>query len=139
MEDWWSEETKERFAARQRCFVDEYDGYGFASLDRVPDYKGRTTVDGNRTLGENIADNGGLREAYRADRDHVDRNNGGDDEMGLPALGQYSADQLFFMSYATMYCESKTVSRLARQLLTDVHPPHIARVTGVLRGANSIA
>ena len=43
--------------------------------------------------------------------------------------------QLFFMSYATMYCESKTVSALARQLLADVHPPHVARVTGVLREA----
>ena len=43
--------------------------------------------------------------------------------------------QLFFMSYATMYCESKTVSALAKQLLADVHPPHVARVTGVLREA----
>ena len=68
MEDWWSEETKNQFAARQKCFVDEYDGYGFASFDGVPDYEGRTTVDGARTLGENIADNGGLREAHRAYR-----------------------------------------------------------------------
>ena len=48
MEDWWSEETKKRFAARQKCFVDEYDGYGFRSFDRVPEYEGRTTVDGTR-------------------------------------------------------------------------------------------
>ena len=47
--------------------------------------------------------------------------------------------KLFFMSYATMYCESKTVRRLARQLLTDVHPPHIARVTGVLRNMPEFA
>ena len=48
MKDWWSEETREQFGARQKCFVDEYDGYGFRSLDNIPGYEGRKTVDGNR-------------------------------------------------------------------------------------------
>ena len=72
-EEWWTNETRSRFEERQQCFVDEYSGYGFRAFGAVPDYEGRTTVDGEKTLGENIADNGGLREAYRAYRDHEDR------------------------------------------------------------------
>ncbi len=49
------------------------------------------------TVGENIADNGGLREAYRALEKHVQRH--GQLER-LPYISQYSPQQLFFLSYA---------------------------------------
>lgn len=56
-------------------------------------------IDGELTLGENIADNGGLREAFMAYRLYV--NEHGKEEM-LPGFEDYTHEQLFFMSYGNV-------------------------------------
>ena len=53
--NWWSNQTRKEFQKKQKCFIDEYDGYTFKIFDKIPNYKGPKGVDGTRTLGENIA------------------------------------------------------------------------------------
>lgn len=56
-------------------------------------------INGEISLGENIADNGGLREAFHAYKLYVKRNG---KEQRLPGLEKYTNDQLFFMSYGNV-------------------------------------
>ncbi len=53
--NWWSKETRSRFEAKQDCFREQYSAFSFPVLDLIPDYEGPTHVNGNLTLGENIA------------------------------------------------------------------------------------
>lgn len=60
-------------------------------------------VNGVLTLGENLADNGGLRAAYRAYRAQVARR-GGEEEPRLPGFEHLTPDQLFFLGFANVSC-----------------------------------
>ena len=53
-------------------------------------------------------------------------------EQRLPGLTEYSTDQLFFMSFANMWCETKSIGALAGQLQGDVHSPGPVRVKAVV-------
>lgn len=75
--------------------------------------------------GENIADNGGLREAFLAYQKYIDRNG---EEPRLPGLDQYSPQQIFFLSNANIWCGSITKEGLLNQVLTDPHSPGKFRV-----------
>ena len=78
-----------------------------------------------------IKDNGGIREAWGAYKKHLAKT-GGNEQHRLPGLGNFSADQLFFMSYGNLWCESKTIEALAGQLISDAHSPAAVRVRAVL-------
>jgi membrane metallo-endopeptidase-like protein 1 len=56
-------------------------------------------VDGQHTLAENIADNGGIREAYRAYQRYKERHN---PEKALPGMEDFSHDQLLFLAFANV-------------------------------------
>ena len=85
-------------------------------------------IDGLLTLGENIADNGGVREAFRAYQLYV--KNGGKDPL-LPGFEHYTHEQLFFISYGNIWCESHTQAA-AKAYLDDSHCPGKFRLKGVL-------
>jgi predicted metalloendopeptidase len=93
-------------------------------------------VNGVTTQGENIADNGGLREAYRAYNFYVAANGA---EPQLPGLEQFTADQIFFLSYANLWCGVETPERLEEQILTDPHSPSRFRVIGPLSNNEDFA
>ena len=60
-------------------------------------------LNGVNTLGENIADNGGVRESFRAYQNYIINQNGGKPEPKLPGLQEYTNEQLFFISFAQVY------------------------------------
>lgn len=91
LKNWWSEETKTNFNERAKCFVDQYGSIH----DDVADMN----LNGKNTQGENIADNGGLHEAYEAYL-HV-KSSSPDTNLPLPELN-YTPEQLFFISYANV-------------------------------------
>ena len=62
-------------------------------LSQIPGYDGPTGVNGVQTLGENIADNGGLREAFIAYRKYLSKIES-HEESSLPGLGSFSNDQV---------------------------------------------
>jgi len=118
---WWSEETLAQYTEKAKCIEDQYNAYTPPEVD--------LHVNGLLTLGENIADNGGLRESYGAYKKFVEENGV---EGRLPGLEQYDPEQLFFMGYANIWCEAITDEGLTNQLLTDPHSPARFRVRGPL-------
>lgn len=117
LRDWWTMADSKAFDERAACLVNEYGG--FTIIDNIK-------INGKLTLGENTADNGGVRLAYRALLDHL----GGKEPA--PRDG-FSASQRFFLGFAQVWCESRRpeFSRLRAQ--TDPHSPGDFRVNGVLR------
>lgn len=121
---WWSTETNAKFQERAECFVDQYSSFTVPELNK--------TVNGQLTLRENIADNGGIREAYRAFKRLKARRGLDVFSPRLPGLELYSPDQLFFIGYATMWCRAETLAGLNTLLNSDPHSPNRFRVIGSL-------
>ena len=112
---WWSDEDRTEFERRAEVLVDQYSEY-----EVVEDQK----LNGRLTLGENIADLGGLKIAYDAFVSSLDA-----DEN---EIGGFSPQQRFFLSYATIWRTNYT-EQYARMLANvDVHSPSRARVNGPL-------
>lgn len=116
LKQWWTEATVHEYERRVQCIVEQYSQYSVSELgDNFTvshcirySLHGTTVcaqavmcmifqVNGINTQGENIADNGGLREAFRAYLKYQDRI---PDEQLLPGLTQYSPEQLFFLGFA---------------------------------------
>ncbi|XP_073945970.1 M13 family metallopeptidase neprilysin 5 [Choristoneura fumiferana] len=118
---WWSNATVTAFVNMTQCFVDQYNEYYIPELDEH--------VDGKKTLGENIADNGGVREALAALKQHL-RKHG--PEQKLPGFEHMSAEQLFFLSYGNLWCGVSTKDSLEAEL-SDEHSPQALRARGALQ------
>ncbi|XP_044749449.1 neprilysin-like isoform X2 [Coccinella septempunctata] len=114
---WWSNETIETFEMKTECFIEQYDNLTIPGVDGV--------VSGKRTLGENIADNGGLNNALIAYKNYRKRSGY---ELKLPGFDNYTHNQLFFIAFASIWCESAVASDIETQLETDVHCPNSVRV-----------
>lgn len=124
LKEWWSPSTSASFAEKSQCMIDQYNSYNFslANPDTI------MHVNGKNTLGENIADNGGIRQAYKAYFNNRNVFNAGRN-LTLPGLENFSEEQLFFISFAQMWCSSNTNSYLRSQLMNDEHSPTSVRVT----------
>lgn len=120
--DWWDIETKKRFTERTKCIVDQYSSY------EVPGTG--LHINGLLTQGENIADNGGVKEAYKAYKRYLEKL--GHEEKRLPGLEEYTNEQIFFLSYAQTWCGQTRPEAQTRQILTDPHSPLRFRVNGVV-------
>lgn len=81
-------------------------------------------LNGINTQGENIADNGGIKEAYLAYDRWVSRNS---DEQFLPGVN-YTGRQLFWVSAATIWCSKTRNEELEQMIVTDEHVPDKYRV-----------
>lgn len=86
----WTDEATEEFQTRAQCMVEQYGEVRDEQIDEL--------LDGKQTLMENIADNGGLKEAYAAFQLNLKRNTE-DSNQVLPGLN-FTAEQLFFVSHA---------------------------------------
>ncbi|XP_071805577.1 endothelin-converting enzyme 2-like isoform X1 [Asterias amurensis] len=125
LKQWWNNDTIERFENQIKCMVDQYSEYEVNGA----------YIDGKMTLGENIADNGGLKSAYRAYEDWIKEHG---PEKPLPALG-LSHKQLFFVGFAQVWCSSKTPKEAQIDLITDNHSPAKYRVIGTLSNSEDFA
>lgn len=85
-------------------------------------------LNGEATQGENIADNGGAKEAYYAYKKWVQRYG---PENGLPDL-KYNQQQLFWISYAQSWCAVYQDDSIKDQILAEDHAPNEFRVNGVV-------
>jgi len=116
LRNWWTAKDREQFDKLEACFVNEYDG--FIAVDDLH-------VRGKLTLGENTADNGGLRIAHMALLDVLATT------PEKPTDG-YTPDQRFFVGWAQVWCESDR-PEFARMLAqVNEHSPGKYRVNGVV-------
>lgn len=92
-------------------------------------------MNGITTQGENIADNGGIKEAYVAYNTWV-KNHG--IEKPLPNL-KYTPNQLFWISAANVWCSKERDEMLKLQLLSDPHSPSRFRIIGPFSNAESFS
>ncbi|KAL2008312.1 hypothetical protein VTN00DRAFT_8294 [Thermoascus crustaceus] len=124
--NWWDNKTVEAFEQRAQCFVDQYSNFTVPGPDDKPLH-----VNGRLTLGENIADAGGLTAAFHAWKKRDDASS---DPM-LPGLSDFTKEQLFFVSYASWWCSKTTKEAAIRAIYNDPHAPKPARIIGTM--ANS--
>ena len=125
LREWWSTSSVENFRERQKCFQDQYSSYKFYG----------NQVNGVLTLGENIADNGGLMTAYEAYRSFVE---GKGRQPSLPGL-KYSPDQIFFVAQAQFYCSIYNPATVAETMQTREHSPDPYRVIGPLSNSKEFS
>jgi putative endopeptidase len=115
LRDWWTAEDGKEFERRASCVADQYSGYA------VGDIK----LNGRLTLGENVADLGGLRIAYLALAEAPRSQPGA-------AVDGFTPEQRFFLSFAQSRCENTTPEMARLVVLTDTHAPDRYRVNGVV-------
>lgn len=124
--DWWSKSTVEAFKEKAECFVSQYGNYTVPGPDDKPLH-----VNGRLTLGENIADAGGLSASFQAwKRRAAEKPN-----KDLPGLEHFTHDQLFFVTYSNWWCGKSRKDTAINRIYTDPHAPKWARILGTM--ANS--
>ena len=116
LRDWWTPADANAFNDKVACFDQEY-----SSFTPVDD----THLNGKLTLGENTADNGGLRLALMALEDSIANNR--------KPIDGFTPEQRYFLSFAQIWCESQTPEVLRLRAQTDPHSPGRFRVNGVVR------
>ena len=114
LNNWWTKEDREKFEARTKLLIDQYDHY--VVLDSLH-------VRGEATLGENIADLGGIQLGYAAFKKTAQ---GKSNET----LNGLTADQRYFLGFAYAWMMQVRDESLAAQIMTDVHSPVQFRVIG---------
>ena len=158
LKEWWPEQVSATFRARTACVANEYAAFsvgedhvnGTPPRGRAPAGPSsssslvfRTCANrcrrpcrrpGNLTLGENIADNGGIKQSFTA----WSRAAAGSTAR-LPGLPELSPQQLFFVSFAQVWCGTRRPASAHRAILTDPHSPHRFRVNGVMMNTQPFA
>lgn len=117
LRDWWQADDATRYEARAKRLVEQYNTY-----EPIPG----TKINGELTLGENIADLAGVIMAYRA---YLHSLKG----QPAPVIDGLTGEQRFFMAFARVWRQKAREEAEREQLLTDSHSPARYRVIGVLR------
>ena len=121
MKDWWTEEDGKNFTKR----TDKYADF-FSAIDVLPDLK----ANGRLTLGENLADHGGLQVAFAAYQNATKR-------QKLDVIDGLTADQRFFLAYAGVWANNITEAEIRKRTKSDPHALGRWRVNGALAHINA--
>jgi putative endopeptidase len=111
LRNWWTPADAEKFKDRTQKLGAEY-----AALDQIDGLH----INPGLTMGENIGDNSGLAQAYRAYKISLNGN-------PAPVIGGFTGDQRFFLGYAQIWRTKFRDAALRNQLLTNPHSPGMAR------------
>ena len=114
--NWWAAEDKAKYDERTKVLAD-----WFSQQEALPGLN----INGQKTLGENIGDNGGLQIAHRAFEDRMK-------QEPLNTIDGFTPVQRFYLAYARIWASNITPEYLALQVNSDVHSPNISRVNAAL-------
>jgi len=116
LRNWWTPKDREQFDKLEQCFVDEYDS--FVAVDDVH-------LKGKLTLGENTADNGGLRIAHMALLDVLG-------SAPQKPIDGFLPEQRLFVGWGQIWCENQRPENARMMAGVDPHSPGKFRVNGVV-------
>jgi putative endopeptidase len=126
LRNWWSAEVTKEFEKRTACMAKQFDSY--VAIDDLH-------INGKLTLGENIADQGGVKLSYQAFQRAKKKPGyeGGKNEQG------FTDDQLFFLGYAQSWCSIYRPENARMRITVDPHSPPKFRVNGGLSNTQEFA
>jgi putative endopeptidase len=116
LKDWWTDEDAKQFDERASCIVDQYAQY--VVVDDI-------RINSKLTLGEDVADLGGLILAYMAWKDHIKG-------QKLEPIEGFTPDERFFIGYAQSWCGETRPETLRMRATVDPHSPEKYRTNGVV-------
>ncbi|KAK2582810.1 hypothetical protein KPH14_008899 [Odynerus spinipes] len=120
------------YEAKGQCFVEQFNAFTFTHTDENGN---SVLLNGNLTENENIADSTGIQVAYSAYKQKAQPMK----RTSLPDMGEFSEDQLFFLSFATSWCTTSNPLYEKTIANYDVHSPVNLRIMGSLMNMNSFA
>lgn len=123
--NWWSESSNEAFEKKSQCFIRQYSNFEAYAKK----------LNGIQTLGENIADNGAIKQAFMAYKKWIEKNG---EEPQLPALN-YTNEQLFFVSAAQVDCGSILRPVALKKIEQATHTLDHWRVVGEMSNSKDFA
>jgi putative endopeptidase len=121
LRDWWTKNDHEQFAARSQALIEQYSRYEPVS---------GMFINGQLTVGENIADNLGLSIAY--DAYHLSLGS-----RVAPVINGLTGDQRFYVSYATIWAAKERQASAIAHIKSDTHSPAKFRVQGAVVNQDS--
>jgi putative endopeptidase len=117
LKEWWTEEDAKKFDVKANLMVEQYNGY--TVLDTMH-------VNGKLTLGENLADLGGVTLAYEAFKNFSPQGKNSD------RIDGFTPDQRFFLSWSQVWRSLMRDEAMAQRIVTDPHSPGRYRSNGPL-------
>ncbi len=124
LDTWFTADDLKKFNERTSCIADEYSGFNV-----TPDQK----LNGRLTLGENSADNGGIRIAFRALQEVMAKQGVTNLDTAAPDASGYTPAQRFFISFAQVWCENQRPEAARNQALTNPHSTGEWRTKGTVQ------
>ena len=118
LKTWWTKDDLAKYDARAKCVETQYAGF-----EAMP----KGFVDGKLTLAENVADQGGVKLAFKAYRGLRK------DAAKVYVADGFTEDQQFFIAVGQAWCTRDRPAELAKRLASDPHAPPKFRVYGSLR------
>jgi len=117
LRDWWTPATAAKYKVKAEMLAAQFDAY-----EPIPGVH----IKGHLTLGENLADLGGIETAFAAYRRYVARHG------EPPVIDGFTGDQRFFLAYAAAWQGQAREDALRAQLLSNPHSPDKYRVDGIV-------
>lgn len=128
LNNWWTDEDLSKFTEKAKYYIDEFGSY--KSND--------TNLNGELTLGENLADHGGVKIGFYAFMDKLGKTFDSDNVFGISSQSNYisveslTPEQKFFISWANVWRNNITKEELDKRIMTDPHSPGEWRINGTL-------
>lgn len=124
LRNWWTDASRQVFNQRGDALAAQYDQYEPIA---------GAHINGRLTLGENIADLGGVSVAYHAMQKYINENY----PEGAPVIDGFTAEQRFFLAWAQMWRSKRTEDFARELLLRDPHSPGRFRANGTVRNLDA--
>ncbi|XP_063409498.1 neprilysin-4-like [Mytilus trossulus] len=131
LQQWWDNDVITRFKHQAQCIIDQYSNFTLKDVDM--------NLNGLQTQGENIADNGGLKQAYRAYTNWLKTLPEDNHQPRLPGLSELSDHHLFFLNFAQVWCGTMRPEASVNRIRTGLHSPGRFRVIGTLQNSKEFS